>query len=307
MRRYATPMAFKEALKARLRRQARGQARDVDRVRLRLAMERFAARLVREYGDGVVVKGGVVLELRLARARATRDLDLRLVGSPDDTLRRLRSAGRLALGDHLAFEVQPDPRNPVLDAEGMVYEGRRFRVEPRLAGKPWAGPFGVDAAFAEPMHGDVEIIRGSDLLGFVEVEPAALPVYPVSSHIAEKLHAYTLPRTRPNSRVKDLPDLALLAQVGDLRAVDLRAALEATFGHRRSHPLPGRVPDPPATGAPPTRAWRSVMGFRGSTWTTCTPTSRPSWIRCCPVRAAHGPPSVGRGRTRHRPRRARSR
>lgn len=251
MSRYATPLAFKEALEARLRRRAREQGRDVNRIRLRLAMERFAARLVREYGDGVVVKGGVVLELRLARARATRDLDLRLVGSPEDTLRRLRSAGRLDLGDYLAFEVQPDPRNPVLDAEGMMYEGRRFRVEPRLAGKPWAGPFGVDAAFAEPIHGDVEIVRGTDLLGFVEVEPAALPVYPVPSHIAEKLHAYTLPRARPNSRVKDLPDLALLAQIGDLQASDLRAALDATFGHRRSHRLPGRVPDPPKAWAVP--------------------------------------------------------
>ena len=245
MTRYASPLAFKEALEARLRRHAREQARDVNRIRLRLAMERFAARLVQEYGDGIVVKGGVVLELRLARARATRDLDLRLVGSPEDTLRRLRGAGRLDLGDHLAFEVQPDPRNPVLDAEGMLYEGRRFRVEPRLAGKPWAGPFGVDAAFAAPMHGSVEIVRGSELLGFVGVEPATLPVYPVASHVAETLHAYTLPRSRPNSRVKDLPDLALLAQVGELRSDDLRAALESTFGHRRSHALPGCVPGPP--------------------------------------------------------------
>lgn len=245
MSRYASPLAFKEALEARLRRHAREHARDVNRVRLRLAMERFAARLVREYGDDIVFKGGVVLELRLTRARATRDLDLRLVGSPDDTLRRLRKAGRLDLGDHLVFEVKPDPRSPVLDAEGMMYEGRRFRVEPRLAGKPWGGPFGVDAAFAEPMHGTVELVRGSDLLGFVEVEPAALPVYPVASHIAEKLHAYTLPRTRPNSRVRDLPDLALLGQVGQIRGDHLRAALEATFDHRQSHALPGRVPGPP--------------------------------------------------------------
>jgi hypothetical protein len=60
-----------------------------------------------------------------------------------------------------------------------------------------------------------------------------------------KLHAYTMPRSRPNSRVKDLPDLALLATVQAIDAKRLRAALDQTFTFRKTHPLPASVPAPP--------------------------------------------------------------
>lgn len=72
-----------------------------------------------------------------------------------------------------------------------------------------------------------------------------LRVYPVETHLAEKLHAYTLPRTRPNSRVKDLPDLALLASIGNLLAERVRAAIVQTFTFRATHPPPTSLPDPP--------------------------------------------------------------
>jgi hypothetical protein len=50
--------------------------------------------------------------------------------------------------------------------------------------------------------------------------------------------------------VKDLPDIALLAQLGSLQALDLRAALEATFRFRATHALPAVVPTPPSSWAP---------------------------------------------------------
>ena len=245
MSRYATPSAFKEALEARLRARAREAGHELNRLRMRLIMDRFAARVIAEYQEDVVLKGGVVLELRLAVARATKDLDMRLVGDPLRTLARLQRAGRQDLGEHMAFEVVSDPRHPTIDAEGMTYEGLRFRVQARLAGKIYGGPFGVDAAFAEPMVGAPELVLGSDFLSFADIEPPVLRVYPLETHIAEKLHAYTLPRTRPNSRVKDLPDLALLARVRPLRSGVLREAIEVTFAHRAVHHVPGRLPDPP--------------------------------------------------------------
>lgn len=70
-------------------------------------------------------------------------------------------------------------------------------------------------------------------------------MYPVPSHIAEKLHAYTMPRARPNSRVRDLPDLALLAKTGPIEGAELRLALQQTFEFRRTHPLPRVVPAAP--------------------------------------------------------------
>jgi len=62
---------------------------------------------------------------------------------------------------------------------------------------------------------------------------------------------YTLPRPRENSRVKDLPVLALLAQTGPFDGGRLRAALDATFDFRNTHGLPSALPAPPsAWGAP---------------------------------------------------------
>ena len=68
--------------------------------------------------------------------------------------------------------------------------------------------------------------------------------------IAEKLHAYTVPRPRPNSRVKDLPDIALLAEAGALDASNLAQAIAETFAHRATHPVPARLPDLPEAWAP---------------------------------------------------------
>jgi hypothetical protein len=56
-----------------------------------------------------------------------------------------------------------------------------------------------------------------------------------------------MPRPRPNSRVKDLPDLALIASAGALEAQRLRAAIEQTFRFRDTHPVPDHLPSPSST------------------------------------------------------------
>jgi Nucleotidyl transferase AbiEii toxin, Type IV TA system len=65
--------------------------------------------------------------------------------------------------------------------------------------------------------------------------------------VAEKLHAYTLPCPRENSRVKDLPDLALLAATGEFASSTLHRAIEATFAFRNTHPIPDTLPAPPSS------------------------------------------------------------
>jgi hypothetical protein len=60
-----------------------------------------------------------------------------------------------------------------------------------------------------------------------------------------------MPRWRPNTRVKDLPDLALLATARPIEGNRLRAALEQTFAFRETHSLPTSLPRPlPAWTAP---------------------------------------------------------
>lgn len=197
-----------------------------------------------------MLKGGVVLELRLERARTTRDVDLRLTGDPEQLLEQLQRAGQRDLGDCLSFILMPDAEDPTMKGDGMVYEGRRFRAEARLAGRVYGLPFGVDAGFGDVLTREPDIIEGSHFLEFVGVPPARLRVYPRETHVAEKLHAYTLPRARENSRVKDLPDLALLAQTGGFDGMELRHAIEQTFSFRNTHDLPDRLPSPPPSWAP---------------------------------------------------------
>ncbi|HET9594148.1 MAG TPA: nucleotidyl transferase AbiEii/AbiGii toxin family protein [Anaeromyxobacteraceae bacterium] len=250
-RTYDTPAAFKRALEDRLK-AASTSGVDFARRRQLLVFDRFLARMVVAFGEAVMLKGGLVLELRLERARTMKDVDLRLAGSGDDILERLQAAGALDLGDFMRFEVAPDPDTPEIGGDdGVQYDGYRFRAECRLAGKVYGARFGVDVALGGVLSGDVEEITADDLLGFAGIAPPKLRVVPVETHLAEKLHAYTMPRDRPNTRVKDLPDLALLGTIRPLEAARVREAIEGTFGSRRVHPVPARLPSPPEAWTAP--------------------------------------------------------
>lgn len=284
-RTYASPEAFKQALEQRLRSSvAMGAA--IARRRQLLVFDRFLARVVHVLGDAATLKGGLVLELRLARARTTKDVDLRMVGAPDDLHAKLQRGGRLNLGDFMSFEVRPDDQHPKIQNDGMRYDGLRFRAECKLGGKIYGLPFGVDVAFGDPMFGEPEVRTAEDVLSFAGVAPPALRLYPIETHIAEKLHAYTLPRTRPNSRVKDLPDLALLATAQSLDSQRVRAALEQTFSYRDTHPLPQEVPTP-------IEAWRtpyeSMAREDQLPWTTLEDVANAAKAFLDPVLASSGP------------------
>lgn len=242
-RTYSSPAAFKQALEQRLRAATKTGA-EFSRKRQILVFDRFLARVVATLGDAVTLKGGFVLEIRLERARTTKDIDLRLSGEPDDILVKLQEAGRRDLGDFMTFEIGPDDEHPEIQNDGMQYDGLRFRAECKLAGKVYGQPFGVDVAFGDPILGEPDVVVAEDVLAFAGIAPPTLRLYPLESHIAEKLHAYTMPRNRPNSRIKDLPDLAMLATVQAIDAGRLRAAIDQTFMFRKTHPFSASVPAP---------------------------------------------------------------
>jgi hypothetical protein len=130
---------------------------------------------------------------------------------------------------------------------GAVYHGARFMVQAQIAGKNFADPFGLDVAFGDVLTDAPDLVDGCDDLNFCDVPTPKHRVYPRAAHIAEKLHAYTLPHDgRENSRVKDLPDIALLATLLEpLSASTLRAACAATFAQRKTHDVPTALPPPP--------------------------------------------------------------
>jgi len=46
----------------------------------------------------------------------------------------------------------------------------------------------------DPILGEPEVVVAEDVLAFAGVTPPMLRLYPIETHIAEKLHAYTMPR-----------------------------------------------------------------------------------------------------------------
>ena len=110
-RAYATADAFKAALDQRLRNVA-APGVGIARRRQLLVFDRYLARLNRVLGDHATLKGGLVLEVRLDRARTTRYIDLRVSGSPEGLIQRLQEAGRIDLGGFVTFEVRTDLRHP---------------------------------------------------------------------------------------------------------------------------------------------------------------------------------------------------
>ena len=113
----------------------------------------------------------------------------RVACSSDDLLAKLQHAGRLDLGDFMAFEVVPDDDKPEILNEAVLYDGLRFRAECKLAGKIDGRPFGVDVAFGDPIFGEPDLAQGEDILAFAGVAPPALRLYPIETPIAEKVHA----------------------------------------------------------------------------------------------------------------------
>jgi hypothetical protein len=263
---YASPGAFKAALEDRLRRESAGGL-DIQRRRQIVVFTRMLARINAAFGDTTVLKGGFALELRLDVARTTRDIDLVLRGSDAELLERLQAAGQLDLDDYMTFEIQPDKDSPDITGDGVLYGGKRFRVECKLGGKVYGARFGLDVVLGGKMLGEPSPITTEPFLDFAGIAAPIVQVLPVETHLAEKLHAYTLPRTTENARVRDLPDMALLGTVKDTKLVPqrLREAFRLTFEARTTHELPATLPSPPLTWTAP---YKELAAAHELPWST---------------------------------------
>ena len=74
-RKYTTGLALRTALEERLKRIARDEGVDLQRLRRQVAFDRFLARLFPGASADWILKGGYAMELRFQTARTTRDLD----------------------------------------------------------------------------------------------------------------------------------------------------------------------------------------------------------------------------------------
>lgn len=106
--------------------------------------------------------------------------------------------------------------------------------------------FHLDAGIGDAVMEPLETVECREWLEFAGIKGPRVRMIPREQQFAEKLHAYTLPRSTANSRVKDLVDLALLVEAGGLATERIQEAVRLTFQRRGTHVLPSVLLPPPA-------------------------------------------------------------
>jgi hypothetical protein len=265
-RKYSNAGAFRRALEERLKSSSQADQVDVNRLRRQVSFDRLLARLFHQEPVPWVLKGGYAMELRFTAARSTVDIDLTLQrvsaettesGGTNRLVREmLQDAAAIPLGDWFEYRIGP----PVLDLDAAPYGGARYPVEARMDARIFAR-FHLDAGIGDVVMQPLETIECRDWLGFAGIERPRVQVIAREQQFAEKIHAYTLPRNAPNSRVKDLVDLALLSGDGGLDRQRILDALRLTFERRGTHPLPAALDAPPADWEIPFRTLAGECGL----------------------------------------------
>lgn len=257
--RYRTPDAFRAALDQRLK-NAMTAGVALMRLRKRVAFERFLARLLAADAEGWVLTGAFALDLRLGLGtRTTKDIDLARTDDEQAATEHLVAASAIDLGDFLDFDVR---RTGGLDA-AAGFRAVRYSIRADLAGRRFE-QFPVDIAFGEQSQEHAQWLPAPDLLAFAEIEAPELPVVPLERQVAEKLHAYTATygaHGQESTRVKDLVDLVLIADLAELDAARLGDALEVAFGGRAMHSAPAAMPRPPESWARPYAELAQAVGI----------------------------------------------
>lgn len=251
--RYATAPNFRTALEERIRQIAGRDGFAIQRIRKRVAFERFLARVQAPPDSPWFLKGAFALDLRFGdRARTTKDLDigiyLSLRGDPgpgaEEIAKLLREAAEYSLDDFFVLTVPGEGEEILQEPHARAY---RFTVQAWLAGRRFES-FRVDVGTGLQLVTPVEEVPESDTLGFAGIEPRRFRAISLAQQLAEKVHAMTRPREdRENTRVKDLVDITLILESSPPEPKIARAALEGIFEGRGTHKLPTKIPDPPAT------------------------------------------------------------
>ena len=258
---YRSGASFRRALEDRLRALSLQTGAPLVRLRKMVVFDRFLVRLIQDQPDAWVLKGGLALQLRLGnQARTTKDIDVLLTApyyERHDVHQALVRAALLDLGDWFQFEVE----RPAAEIPAEPIGGVRFQVRGLLDRRHFE-TFHIDVSWGDPLVEPVETLTTPALLGFAGIQPTAIPCYPLTQQVAEKVHAYTRPRaTGEGSRVKDLVDILLIAELRQMDGQLLQQALQATFDTRKTHALPLHFPHPPSTWSAPFRRLAEETGL----------------------------------------------
>jgi len=207
-----------------------------------------------------MVKGGVALDLRLGdRARSTQDLDLAIAGLSGEIDNIFIRALESSVDDFFGFHVKH-----TLESTGDHNDlAMSFQVRAELDGRRFED-IAVDVGSLPDQSDPIELITGRALLAYADIVQTIVPIISIEQHLAEKLHAYTAvhPSGRQNTRVKDLVDIALIAEAFSPRAGPLQEALRHTYVDRSQQDLPTAFSPAPKEWEVPFRRLSTPTGIQ---------------------------------------------
>lgn len=177
-----------------------------------------------------VIKGGVAMEIRLGMsARATRDVDMTFCGDRES----LDTALDIALADSYGgFSFRRSNLMPI----GQT-GAHRAQIKMDYRGKGWM-TLDLEVTVADQSRVEVEMIPAISITDFQLLGPSRVATLSLRYQIAQKIHAVTeeIPG-RDNSRVRDILDLVLLADlVSDMGRI--KEACLDVFNARAAHEWP---------------------------------------------------------------------
>ena len=246
---YNSAAGFRMAVKSKLNDISQKTGQDIQRLYRQVAYAQLLGRLFLDNSISWALKGGHALELRLKKSRATKDVDLAMKDmkwidskkeEKSSALRELLlEKSQIDLGDYFEFNISP----PVLSLDNAPYGGARFHVEAMVDGKTFSKfliDIGIGDAWIEPQ----DTLHLSSHLEELGLKSFKIKAISIEHHIAEKIHALTLPRDASNSRVKDLVDLFLIFTFEKFSNDKIKICIRETFTKRNTHKIPTELPFP---------------------------------------------------------------
>ena len=186
--RYKNAASFRKALEDRLQALSERERLELQRLRRKVAFNRFLARIFAGKDDWVL-KGGYSMELRLAHARSTRDIDLSYGGKAEAAydkpenfiLELLQKIASTDLGDYFMFQIG----QLQLKLDAPVYGGARYHVRAMIDGRLFI-TFHVDVALGDYLPAEVENTIEPELAGICRDSVRANPHAPCRSAVCRK-------------------------------------------------------------------------------------------------------------------------
>lgn len=246
---FKTAADFRKHLELNLRIHSTKTGENIQRLRRKVAFDRLLARIFTQEPSSFFLKGGYAMELRIAHARATKDMDLTCFKRVSDAkepmseliLQELQILARVNLNDHFIYQIG----QPQSDIENAPYGGSRHNVSTVIDNRPFV-EFHLDVG-GDFLIDQVEKVPGANWLEFCGIAAPIIPMISIEQQFAEKLHSYTLPRAQINTRTKDLIDLILLLKSNNRAFEAFQHSLHRVFRARNTHLLPEILPEPPVS------------------------------------------------------------